>query len=235
VALAVRSSTQAFNAVNSTTTSINAPAGNASGDLLVLVVIAEQRLAEASTTPPTGFVQAGSWANASTSTTQPAIAVFTKVDGGAEPSTYSIAGNGTSYAYAYVMMAISGGASGLGVALTASSATTGATALVAPAISPTSATDLLITVHAQDSSTATTYSTPAGMTLVQSFTGASSYARGGVFSQLLAASGTTGTRTSTSSLNAVYQAASFTLTPSLAAQLPRAGQLNQAVRRSNFY
>jgi len=237
MAVAVRSSSK----VALTTTSplnLPVPAGTTAGDFMVCVIFAEN-LTVAPTASVTGFTQVGGWVATAPAGSQPVMGIFTKTAGGSEGTNYSAIGNISTGSYAYVCMAISGSAGVIEVPLTGSTATTAATSLVAPTVTPTNAASLLVCGFTQDSGGAVTYSTPASMTLVQSFTTATTeYCRGLVASQVLTSAAATGTRTSTSSFNSLWSAGSFTIAPATAgaARLPQpVTNINQATLNRAAY
>lgn len=154
-----RSAASAAGGTNSSLT-ITKPTGTVSGDVLVAAIAI--RPETLTITPPSGWSLVLSQAN--TNTQANAVAVYTKVAGASEPTSYTWSFSAGSTGSSGGIAAFTGVDSVTPVNVSGG-ATTGVSASVsvnAPSVTTTVANTMLVTVHAD--SNANTWAPPSGMT-----------------------------------------------------------------------
>lgn len=243
MATSLRSASAPFaNSAATTSLTMTGPATVSAGDALALIVIASagQGDAVSSVAPPSGFALSGSFYVPSTSTAeQPAVGAYLKAATSADAAgsqSYTVGCDNSTYGYTLLMLAVAGASGSAAVTPTGGFSSTAGTSISAPTINGTSG-DMLVTVHSQatTSGSATTCSTPTGMTAAGTFVSTTYYPRGVVAYQVLSATGATGAKAATSSLSKIWSALSFTLAAGSAvvAAPPRpVRSARQAVSRS---
>jgi hypothetical protein len=173
---------------------VTKPAGTVSGDLMIVLVFSDTDANASFLTAPSGWSQSGTTKSV---TNVGQSKVFTKVAGGAEPSTYSFGADDFSSGV-FIAITVTGQdtTTPVNVAPTWNSSTTaGQSSQVAPAISPTVANCLLICGWSSANSTTASYTPASGMTEMQDSWSGWQFASADY--QALTATGTTGTRTAT--------------------------------------
>lgn len=189
--------------------SINKPAGTASGDLLLALVVPNtDNLDE---TPPSGWTKIEERAGAGY---VPGPTIYWKKAGGSEPATYDFAGIGV---YAGVMVGYDNADGTTPINAHSSSISGGAsTSFVAPSVTTTVDGCTLVNFFvATDFSGAGPYTPPGGMTeRVERLEDATYRADFEIADVLLGTAGATGTKTATATNSKFYWAASVAIAPS---------------------
>lgn len=205
---------------STTNVTVNKPATLADGDLMVAIAWSDDSLVHP--TAPAGWVQQG------TTQSQSGIGVgkVWRQIASSEPSSESWTVTGGNSASIIWVLAITGfdTATPFDISPTWTQNATASTTRTALAVSPTGTTSLLVVSFWSLPNFAGTdsYSTPTGMTEHgdQGDAAGSSYASSNLDSQQLSASGTTGTRVSTTAVSGKWMGVSFAIN-SAAASSPR--------------
>ena len=200
--VAFRSSSAGTASVGNIT--VTAPAGVADGDFLVAIAWSDDGLVQV--TAPAG------WAAAAPVQSVSGVGVgkvWTKT-AASEPGSEVWTGGGNSTSIVFVMAFT--GASGIDVGPTFANGTTASTTRTAPTISPIGADSILVVSFASlvNNAGADAYTTPTNMTERHDVGDAASpYYSAALDTQVLVAAGATGTRVSTATRSAKWQAVSL--------------------------
>lgn len=192
---------------NATTAVASLPAGTQAGDLLLAIQATDEDGSLSAMTAPAGWSEI---ANFSRFGDVGGVKVWRKTATASEPSTYEFP-DSTSAHCSVVVMALTGHDPTQPIAVSPTFAEGGAaTTHTAPSVTG-EADGLLLTAHiAGTDGTTRSYTTPSGMTLVrQSTLSSGAWLLLGVYSQGLASSGATGSRTTVCSGSAPFIALSM--------------------------
>jgi len=191
---------------------VNAPAGVQDGDFLVAIAWSDDGLVHP--TAPAGWTALGTVQ----SVTGVGVGkVWTKT-AASEPASQVWTGGGNSTSIIFILAFT--GASGIDVGPTFANSTTASTTRTASAISPTGTDSILVCSFASlvNNAGADAYTTPSGMTeLADTGDATNPYYSAALDYQVLAASGTTGTRVSTATRSSKWQAVSIAVKSAAAA------------------
>jgi hypothetical protein len=200
---------------------INKPATLADGDLLVAVAWSDDSLVNP--VPPAGWTQQG------TSQSQTGIGVgkVWRQVAASEPASETWTVTGGNSASIIWVLAITGfdTTTPFDISPTWTQNATASTTRTALAVSPTGTTSLLVVSFwsLPNFTVADSYTTPTGMTEHgdQGDAAGASYASSSIYSQQLSASGTTGTRVSTSTASGKWMGVTFAINSAASASSPR--------------
>jgi hypothetical protein len=186
---------------NPTTVSVSKPSGLTAGDLMLGLQVADADAVMANMTAPSGFVNIGQQ-TPTAGVNIPAFKVWRKVADAADvsASTFAFPDGGDSHCSVVLLTVTIGTFNTTDFTSTPAFSTQGdasASSMDAPSITGQAGALLLCVFGPDTGGTVRTFSSgPSGMTLVaQSAAGSATYTRLGVYSQVLASGGATGTKT----------------------------------------